>query len=108
MDEITRKSPISIVISDFWTSKMIRVFSKEKFQSIHVSYGTLEGSHTISNREWYFKDAPGIIAVLTEGLGEDRVLEIYGTPFSITKCGEKNLYLYKDHQKFKEILRRPF
>ncbi|WP_061242366.1 hypothetical protein [Leptospira interrogans] len=108
MDQITRKSPISIVISDFWTSKKIRVFSKEKIQSIHVSYGTLEGSHTISNREWYFKDAPGIIAVFTEGLGEDRVLEIYGTPFSITKCGEKKLYLYKDHQKIKEILRRPF
>ncbi|EKO15275.1 putative membrane protein [Leptospira kirschneri serovar Bulgarica str. Nikolaevo] len=108
MDEITRKTSISLVISDFWTAKKIRTFSKEKIQSVHVSYGTLEGSHTISNREWYFKDSPGIIAVFTEGLGENRILEIYGTPFYITKCGERKLYLYKDRQKIKEALRRPF
>lgn len=108
IDEITRKTPISLVISDFWTAKKIRVFSKEKVQSVHVSYETLEGSHTISNREWYFKDSSGIIAVFTEGLGENRILEIYGRPFSITKCGERKLYLYKDHQIIKDALRRPF
>ncbi|WP_061246927.1 hypothetical protein [Leptospira noguchii] len=108
IDEITRKTPIYLVISDFWTAKKIRVFSKEKVQSVHVSYGTLEGSHTISNREWYFKDSSGIIAVFTEGLGEDRLLEIYGRPFSITKCGERKLYLYKDHQIIKDTLRRTF
>ncbi|WP_061249787.1 hypothetical protein [Leptospira alstonii] len=108
VDEISQKTPISLVVSDFWTAKRIRVFSKKRIPSIHVAYGTLEGSHTISNREWYLKNYPGTVAVFTRGLGEDRIGEIYGTPSGKTRCGESNIYFYEDSRKILEKLRKPF
>ncbi|AXR70124.1 hypothetical protein [Leptospira mayottensis] len=108
VDEISEKTPISLVISDFWTAKRIRVFSKKRIPSIHVAYGTLEGSHTISNREWYLKDYPGTVAVFTQGLGENRIQEIYGTPSGKTQCGESKIYFYTDFRKIGQTLRKPF
>ncbi|EMY78564.1 putative membrane protein [Leptospira weilii serovar Ranarum str. ICFT] len=108
VDEISQKTPISLVISDFWTAKRIRVFSKKKIPSIHVAYRTLEGSHTISNREWYLKNYPGTVAVFTRGLGEDRIVEMYGTPSGTTRCGESNIYFYENSRKIPEKLRKPF
>ncbi|EQA64094.1 hypothetical protein [Leptospira alexanderi] len=108
VDEISEKTPISLVISDFWTAKRIRVFSKKRIPSIHVTYRTLEGSHTISNREWYLKDYPGTVAVFTQGLGENRIQEIYGTPSGKTQCGELKIYFYADFRKIGQTLRKPF
>ncbi|EMP03519.1 hypothetical protein [Leptospira santarosai] len=108
VDEISEKTQISLVISDFWTAKRIRVFSKKRIPSIHVAYGTLEGSHTISNREWYLKDYPGTIAVFTQGLEEKRIQEIYGTPSGQTQCKELKIYFYEDFRKIGEALRKPF
>ncbi|MGJ4754725.1 hypothetical protein [Leptospira kmetyi] len=108
VDKIAKNRPISLVVSDFWNAKRIRVFSETKIPAVHVAYGTLEGSHTISNREWYLKDYPGTIAVLTEGLGEDRILEVYGKPSDKTQCGSKEFYFYEDSQKIREALRKPF
>ncbi|MBE8362634.1 hypothetical protein [Leptospira borgpetersenii] len=108
VDEISEKTPISLVISDFWTAKRIRVFSKKRIPSIHIAYGTLEGSHTISNREWYLKNYPGTVAVFTQGLGENRIREIYGTPTENTQCGELKIYFYADFRKIGPTLRKPF
>lgn len=108
VDKIGKNRVISLVVADFWNAKRIRVFSEEKIPSVHVAYGTLEGSHTISNREWYLKDYSGTVAVLTEGLGEERILEVYGKPSDRTQCGSKEFYFYEDSQKIREALRRPF
>lgn len=108
VDEISKNRPISLVVADFWNAKKIRVFSEKKIPALHAAYGTLEGSHTISNREWYLKEYPKTIAVLTEGLGAERILEVYGTPSAKTQCGGKEFFLYEDSRKIQETLRKPF
>ncbi|PJZ52903.1 hypothetical protein [Leptospira adleri] len=108
LDEIAEKEPIGLAIADFWTSKKILVFSKKKIPALHVAYGTLEGSHTISNRDWYLKDYDGTVAVFKKGLEAPRILEVYGTPYSKENCGEVSVFLYRDLGKIRDALRRPF
>ncbi|AOP36610.1 hypothetical protein A0128_21675 [Leptospira tipperaryensis] len=108
LDEIAKKEPITLAVADFWTAKKILVFSEKKIHALHVTYGTLEGSHTISNRDWYLKNNSGTFAVFTKGLGEDRVLEVYGVPSTKEACGETSVFLYKDSTKIQEALKRPF
>ncbi|XDD52278.1 hypothetical protein AB3N59_18220 [Leptospira sp. WS92.C1] len=108
LDKISEKEPISLVVADFWTAKRIRVFSEHKIPAIHVAYGTLEGSHTISNRDWYLKDYFGSVAVATHGLDEGRILDVYGVPTQKHHCETTNVWIYHDPVKILEALKRPF
>ncbi len=108
LGEIAEKEPITLSIADFWTAKKLLVFSEKKIPALHVAYGTLEGSHTISNRDWYLKDYKGTFAVFTKGLDENRVSEVYGVPSMKEVCGETSVFLYKDSTKIQEALKRPF
>ncbi|MBM9499810.1 hypothetical protein JWG44_06040 [Leptospira sp. 201903071] len=108
LDKIAEKEPVSLSVADFWTAKKLLVFSKKKIPALHVAYGTLEGSHTISNRDWYLKNYSGTILVFTKGLEENRILDVYGVPSTKENCGEISVFLYRDLGKIHEALKRPF
>ncbi|TGL79619.1 hypothetical protein [Leptospira yasudae] len=108
IDTIAEKTPISLVVSDFWAAKRIFVFSKKKIHSVHVAYGTLEGSHTISNKDRYLQNYTGTVAVFTKGFGELRIREVYGVPSKRFPCEDEAFLLYEDSRRIQEALRRPF
>ncbi|PJZ70945.1 hypothetical protein CH373_07555 [Leptospira perolatii] len=110
VDELVKDEHFVFVIADFWRAKRILVYSKEEIRALHVDYSTLQGSHTISNKEWYIFPPEGPIAVLPDGLGESRIVSFYGHPTKIVKCqnSEKSLWIYEPNQKIRELLVRPF
>ncbi|MDV6236362.1 hypothetical protein CH379_012065 [Leptospira ellisii] len=108
VDAIAERQGIDLAVADFWTAKRIRVFSKRKLSAVHAAYSTLEGSHTISNRDWYLRTYESPAVVIPRGLGNENTLLIYGIPEEKTACGDLEIWIYKNPERILQTLRRPF
>lgn len=110
VDELHRTEPFVAVVADGKTAKRIIVYSREKIRAISVDYSTLEGSHLLSNREWYLFPPEGPYAVIPEGLGEARIRSFYGNPDQIRECqnDKKAVWIYTEPNTIRNLLQRPF
>ncbi|WP_039948827.1 hypothetical protein [Leptospira fainei] len=110
VDSLSETENFVLVLTDGKKAKRILVYSDKNVRALSVDFSTLEGSHSLSNREWYIFPPEGPFAVLPEGLGEARIRSFYGEPTKILECPntKKRVLIYEDTVKIRTLLQRPF
>ncbi|TGK03836.1 hypothetical protein EHO59_09900 [Leptospira semungkisensis] len=110
VDDWKEKDSFVLVLAEARKAKRIFIYSETKTLAYPIDFSTLEGAHTLSNKEWFLFPPEGPIAVLPDGLGEHRIKSFYGEPTRILDCpnGLGKILVYEETQKIIELLQRPF
>ncbi|TGL59000.1 hypothetical protein EHQ64_17985 [Leptospira sarikeiensis] len=109
VDEWKEKDSFVFVLSESRKAKRILTYSEKRVLAYPIDFSTLEGSYSVSNKEWFLFPPEGPVAVLPDGLGESRVKSFYGEPSRILECSSGNgkIWVYEETDKIRDYLQRP-
>ncbi|GBF40419.1 hypothetical protein LPTSP1_34370 [Leptospira johnsonii] len=109
VDEWKEKDSFVFVLSEPRKARRILTYSEKRILAYPIDFSTLEGSYSVSNKEWFLFPPEGPIAVLPEGLGESRIKSFYGEPSRVLDCesGNGKIWIYEDNAKIRDYLQRP-
>lgn len=109
VDEWKEKDSFVFVLSEPRKARRILAYSEKRVLAYPIDFSTLEGSYSVSNKEWFLFPPEGPIAILPDGLGESRIKSFYGEPTRVLHCesGSGKIWVYEDNAKIRDFLQRP-
>lgn len=109
VDEWKEKDSFVFVLSEPRKARRILTYSEKRVLAYPIDFSTLEGSYSVSNKEWFLFPPEGPIAILPEGLGESRIKSFYGEPSRVLNCesGNGKIWVYDETEKIRDYLQRP-
>ena len=99
LDNLQGKYKLQNGISDYWNAKHIRYLSQTHL-IVNQVFSNLEKYNWIHNRDWYNHDRNGneliYNFIIPERLELNLIINKFGTPTLIEKCGARDVYIYKN------------
>ncbi len=95
---LSKKYNLKKGISDYWNAKYITFFSNNQLL-INQYTSELEEYYWINNKNNYKNNDEYLIYnfIITNRLNESKILEFIGIPDFKEKCGENNIWIYKNN-----------